>query len=383
MDTADIEEWAVNANEALTIVLVKNDGSSSEFNPKFTYPIFGDQELIYGYKGLELVMKMDAKCLRAHVSLTYQEKLPEANITDLLAVLQQFLSPDTVYDDEDVWRKEVDAENLAPGEIVNSFTLRGDKYVVYKASIQQAKTLHLRMRVLVLLFIEAGSYIDDSDPRWELYTVYKTSANGELESFVGFCTVYPYFWYHDAKTHDEESSTDSWPMRKRISQFVILPPFQGLGIGGALYSSLVDRIVQDHTVREITVEDPSEAFDDLRDRCDLQRLARLGLWADLKLPLEPQWIENMRRTHKMAPRQFARCLEMALLHNLGKPDKPYRLFVKRRLFTRNQEALNDLDDRQRKDKLQETFDRLIEDYYRIMEGVDFSHLHKGKKRMHE
>jgi histone acetyltransferase 1 len=376
-DIPDIEEWAVNANDAVTVTLVNGD-SATEFNPKFTYPIFGDQELIFGYKGLEINIQMDAKSLQTFVSLNYQEKLKGADVSDPLEILKEFLAPDTVYEDELKWKKLLDESSFqVPGQLFKEFTSKGDNYAIYKSSIQDATAFHLRMRIFVLLFIEAGSYIDDSDERWELYTLYKTT--GKDPQFVGFSTVYPYFWYKDFESHDH---LPWWPMRKRISQFVVLPPFQGLGLGAALYNALAESFFDNVIVREITVEDPSEAFDDLRDRCDLQRLAKQGVWTDLKLPLEQEWVKNTREQYKIAPRQFDRCLEMALLNNLGgKPDKPYRLFVKKRLFIRNQEALNDLDDSQRKDKLQETFDRLVEDYHRIMDRVDFTHLHKGKKRV--
>lgn len=378
-DMPDIEEWAANANDAVTITLV-NESSTIEFNPKFTYPIFGDEELIFGYKGLEINIQMDATSLVSLVTLSYQEKLKGAQVPDPLKTLQEFLAPDTVYENEKEWEKQRGQSTSfeLPGEVFKQFTCKGDEYVIYKSSIQQAANLHLRMRIFVLLFIEAGSYIDESDERWELYMIFKKSNNKNTPLFVGFSTVYPYFWYKDSKSHDQ---LPWWPMRKRISQFVILPPFQGLGLGAAVYNSLAQSFFDNVIVKEITVEDPSEAFDDLRDRCDLQRLAALGVWTDLKLPLESKWIADTREYYKIAPRQFDRCLEMALLNNLGgKPDKRYRLFVKKRLYIRNQEALNDLDDSQRKDKLQETFERLVEDYHRIMDKVDFTHLHKGKKR---
>src|ERR1700694_2036989 len=45
---------SANANDALTISLVAADSSGSKtlssFHPKFTYPIFGDDESIFGYQ---------------------------------------------------------------------------------------------------------------------------------------------------------------------------------------------------------------------------------------------------------------------------------------------------------------------------------------------
>ena len=79
------------------------------------------------------------------------------------------------------------------------------------------------------------------------------------------------------------------------SQFVILPPYQRQGHGctclpspekavptqpsnqfpAALYNAIYQRVVSQDHVSELTVEDPAEAFEDLRDRNDLKML--LGL----------------------------------------------------------------------------------------------------------
>lgn len=75
------------------------------------------------------------------------------------------------------------------------------------------------------------------------------------------------------------------------SQFVVLPPFQRQGHGcmspskqvnsksnqfiAALYTAIYQRVLSQDHVSELTVEDPAEAFEDLRDRNDLKML--LGL----------------------------------------------------------------------------------------------------------
>ena len=53
-----------NANDAVRISLVQPAPSGlktlSTFNPKFTYPIFGEEERIFGYQNLDLHFRFDA-----------------------------------------------------------------------------------------------------------------------------------------------------------------------------------------------------------------------------------------------------------------------------------------------------------------------------------
>jgi len=63
------------------------------FHPKFTYSIFGDDEKIFGYKGLKISLRYRANDMRPHLDVTYSNKLtPPAGVdepTDVKAVLQQ------------------------------------------------------------------------------------------------------------------------------------------------------------------------------------------------------------------------------------------------------------------------------------------------------
>lgn len=255
----------------------------------------------------------------------------------------------------------------------------GKTFDVYRTTFADAasKALHERMQIFILLFIEAGSYIDDEDDHWEIFFLYERGESGAA-TFAGFCTVYQYFWYKNALLHDDIPEPFTSNLRKRISQFVILPSFQHRGVGGRFYNTLIELFLKDSSVKEISVEDPSEAFDDLRDRCDLTRLAINGTWSDSNLKsveMTPEWFENTREQNKMTPRQFDRCVEMALLKLSNKTqdaEKRYRLLVKKRLYLRNKEPLDEMTDQERKDKLEETFDVLKTDYERILSKVNLS-----------
>ena len=198
--------------------------------------------------------------------------------------------------------------------------------------------------------------------------------------------------------------------RERISQFLILPPYQGQSHGGQLYDSMMDHFMSDRNVFEISVEDPSEAYDDLRDLCDLHRLRTLPGFANVMLTptLSPEHlrsdtpvpvdhllttdtkiITSIRHQTKISPRQFGRLLEMHLLdkippmhRNMARitrkaaaadvNDRKYyfwRLLVKERLFRHNYDALKQLDHSERVTKVEETVDSVLEGHERLLGKV--------------
>lgn len=66
----------------------------SAFHPQFTYPIFGDEEQIFGYKGLIIRLRFAAHDLRPHVHISYDDRFKavgEVAATDLLGALKPFV----------------------------------------------------------------------------------------------------------------------------------------------------------------------------------------------------------------------------------------------------------------------------------------------------
>lgn len=421
-------EWTTNANEALTITIeaaeINGKGKGKEvskgpetshvFNPIFTYPIYGDAETILGYKDFGLNLKMDASTMLPLVTVNFSEKLELAGVTfdDPVKKLLEFLPEETATNEADWEEKRIKelGDGFKPvGKEFGTFSVNSEQYTVFRSTLLDPETLklHLRLQIFVPLFIEAGSYIDNQDDRWEIYVVY----NAENE-IVGFSTVYCY-WFYEPSVKEEKAPKDasleqlqkqpfSPTLRKRISQYVILPPFQGKGLGGQLYTLLFSRFYADPNVYEITVEDPSEAFDDLRDRCDLKWLADQGFPSEVFQMLQTtsahgekagdnkigrtrivagafwtKWLEEHRLKYKLAHRQFARCFEMILLACLqvSSPSKKRnikdtRLFIKKRVYVRNKEFLEDLGGKAEiMSKLQETYESMEEDYGRIMKPV--------------
>lgn len=60
----------------------------SGFHPQFTYPIFGDEEQIFGYKGLIIRLRFTAHDLRPHVHISYDEKFKAVEDAEPLNLLE-------------------------------------------------------------------------------------------------------------------------------------------------------------------------------------------------------------------------------------------------------------------------------------------------------
>ena len=167
------------------------------------------------------------------------------------------------------------------------------------------------------------------------------------------------------------------------------------------------------TCTEITVEDPNEAFDDLRDYCDYKYLLENGTFAQisLKTDIDPKLsarrigvrvptsklldmplLEKLRKKNKIAPRQFARLVELYLLTKIAPRNRQagtsrltqraratdpndrafyyWRLLVKQRVYKKNKDVLIQLDQSERKDKVEQTVGEVVGDYERLLRGME-------------
>ena len=203
------------------------------------------------------------------------------------------------------------------------------------------------------------------------------------------------------------------PSRSRISQFIILPPYQRQNHGSHLYTTMLIHALRDSHIREITVEDPNESFDDLRDLNDLLYLrAHFPTFRSLALNTSPQLPLNrheraeaplpmtqlldhaaLDRIHdaaRLCRRQFERCVEMQTLANIpplhrsitrttrkDKASDPHdrayyfwRLMAKHRLAIHNAELLSQLSDEERIEKLEQTVGTVEVGHTKVLEKAE-------------
>lgn len=340
----------VSSNDAIEIVI-----GTHKFHPTFTYPIYGENELIYGYEGLNIRIEYDPVSLLPLVEMSYSgEPTPDAD--DPVKTLLEFM-PENTFTDRTKWEEARKSEfSEPPGTPV--FEIDGG-YSVRKSKVQEVVTFLERFRTFVLFFIEAGSFIDQEDYRWDVYVLIESKS----KAFAGFVTVYPYFYYSNAS---EFEKSQEMLVKKRISQFVVLPPYQHKGLGVQLYTGLVEEFQLDPRVKQITVEDPNEAFDVLRDRADLVILAKDPEWSQLSLPLDTELFTTITKRSKLIARQVRRCLEIALLGKYDSEPMQYRKLVKERLFEHNYEGLKDLDEGTQAIMLRDVYSKVVEDYRKYL-----------------
>lgn len=89
---------STDSNDAVHISLVTPGVAGNKtlhnFNPKFTYPIFGDAERIFGYQGLKINLRYNACDMRPGLQITYAKRFKaegETAPTDLRAILEEYL----------------------------------------------------------------------------------------------------------------------------------------------------------------------------------------------------------------------------------------------------------------------------------------------------
>eukprot|EP01017_Pseudomicrothorax_dubius_P014517 TRINITY_DN1691_c0_g1_i8.p1 TRINITY_DN1691_c0_g1~~TRINITY_DN1691_c0_g1_i8.p1 ORF type:complete len:247 (+),score=46.04 TRINITY_DN1691_c0_g1_i8:693-1433(+) len=165
------------------------------------------------------------------------------------------------------------------------------------------------MQIFSKLFIDAASYIEESE-YWTYLILYLFK--GDRFYLVGFANTYDFFLEFARK-------------RRRISQFVILPPFQRRGHGNQLIKILYETAKADPQCTEITVEEPAPEFQLMRLNYEVQVvLNEIGhiLFRDLqsglvssvvdyeKLRIPRSLIEEVRKHEKICMEELYRVFEL-------------------------------------------------------------------------
>ncbi|KAI0376836.1 acyl-CoA N-acyltransferase [Hypomontagnella monticulosa] len=471
------DEWTVDSNEALSISLVRPTPSGIEkvisFHPRFTYPIFGEEERIFGHKKLRVDLQYDARDLRPNISVSSSQKFAavgDVEALDVQEVMKDFL-PGVAFQSKKEYTqalKDLSDTWTPPGTLLKTIEKHGEVYEIWHGNLAQLAVRQLvkRIQIAVLFFIEGGSYIGvdaegndmpESDlKRWSVLFVYKKTLSAGAEdkpqyTFQGYATTHHFWMYQEPPPKvslSKEGAGDSWELpegcceltqlahRLRISQFVILPPFQGKGIGAFLYGAIFETVMGNAATQELTVEDPNEDFDLLRDLCDMKYLrknvpefAKLKIHTNVTIPVKGgilrhstqvtppgedsssgdgivnvAELEKLRLKTKIAPRQFWRLTEMHLMSKLPdsvrpraveepktrKPSKEeahayklWRLLLKQRLYRRNITLLAEFDITERIVKLNETVEGVEWEYARILDRLQStpSAVGNGKRKL--
>lgn len=246
-------------------------------------------------------------------------------------------------------------------------------------------------------------------------------------SIVGYATTYRYWLYQRDKSVEPAAKNDEFPQpeikiselpgRLRIAQFLVLPSHSRSGHGTHLYTTIHAFCIADPTIVELTVEDPNEQFDALRDTADFCLLQPEFLKHNININPDPngayskkqrqssvptadlipsETLAEIRTTFKIESTQFAHILEMYLLSQIPKShrlaggtnvarllikkykaenenDRRYywwRVLTKQRLFKKHRELLTELEVLDRAEKLDATVQNVEEGYEITLDGLE-------------
>jgi len=420
-----LEVYVADSNESLVFRLIRDETElknalydeneekdENSFDPEMSHQIYGDKEHIFGYRGLKIDLWMGASSLKTFVRMKADETMsllqsegvkPDPVLPPLIKILAEGQCTESV----DAFTSEILSDEEVKfkphGEKVTEFEVHpkaggGPRtYEIYYSDIKVPgfKDYHRRLQPWIMFYIDAASYIDDDDDNWRFFLLFErfTTSNGNTRYAVaGYTTVYQYYAYPEH-------------MRPRISQMLVLPPFQKQGLGAKLLDTVSKYYWNNAKIVDITVEDPSDDFIRLRDFVDVQNsLKLLECFSSLE-KLRSGFDDNMAKESneklKLCKRQARRVYEIVRLHWTKKSGplnddsteyKAYRVDIKKRLnipfqkenhqLEKLKKALNaeefaaatiNITNRdQRLENLQAQFNELTDHYKQILDRISVS-----------
>ncbi|KAK9274736.1 hypothetical protein L1049_021987 [Liquidambar formosana] len=346
----------VEPKECMKIFLVSSKdevGASDGFciDPIDLNQFFDDDGKIYGYQGLKITIWVSSISFHAYADITYQSTSDGGKgITDLKSALQRIFA-ETLVEKKDDFLQTFSSEIhyirsvVTNGEILQHKASNGhsnDSVGHLEAETSNVEALRMvagnmpaglfysRLVPLVLLLVDGSSPIDITDSKWEIYLLVekKTDQQGESQyRLLGFTTVYRFYHYPDTS-------------RLRLSQILVLPPYQHKGYGRYLLE-LLNNVAISENVYDVTVEEPLEYFQHVRTCIDTLRLLVFDPIQDavnsvvlrLKqgklskrthtLPFMPPLsvVEDVRRSLKINKKQLLQCWEVLIYLGLDPIDK--------------------------------------------------------------
>ncbi|EPZ34866.1 hypothetical protein O9G_001997 [Rozella allomycis CSF55] len=100
---------------------------------------------------------------------------------------------------------------------------------------------------------------------------------------------------------------------------------------GMFYEHILDQLIKDENVKEISVEDPNEQFMVIRNKVDFARVT--SLQPDIDDLLNRNKFKELKSNIKITDRQLFNCLERHLYYSCSDKDKErLRRFMKKRIY---------------------------------------------------
>ncbi|XP_022068909.2 histone acetyltransferase type B catalytic subunit, partial [Acanthochromis polyacanthus] len=394
-----LAEYKCDTNLAVCLKLVRFpediEDEGIKFHPEYTHQVFGDDEVAFGYKGLQIQLFYTAGNLSTLFQVKYSSKVNETihwvEPDDVEGKIRKILPAGFTHNTDDfISQLEKDANFKPFGTLLHTYTVNTEggrefTYQIHKADITCPgfQEYHERLQTFLMWYIETASFIDTDDDHWDFFLVFeKYNKDGEtLYATVGYMTVYNYYVYPD-KT------------RPRVSQMLIMPPFQGEGVGAQLLETVQRFYCGNPKVQDITAEDPSENYVKLRDYVLAKLCQGLPSFAPdrLHLGFSADMIREAQEKMKVNKKHARRVYEILRLRATDMSDeaqaRAYRLEVKRRLYLpyrKNQRELakmrkclrpeelvshmGQMDTQTQHEELEKSYQDLVDDYRRVLERL--------------
>jgi len=343
-----------DGNEVVDLRLIRTpddlNDESLTFRPEMSHQVFGEKECIFGYSDLKIKIYFAAASLVPYLSITYAKKvdLPGVKADELRITLMESLGLKFVTNKDMFILDMAEDEKFHPfGELIHSATVKKEEdnservFEVYMCDVFDKEFLryHSRLQSFLIWFVDAASFVDTDDDRWRFFVVYekyKRSDGKTMYASAGYTSVYEYYAYPEN-------------MRPRMSQVIVLPPFRRLGLCSFMVEAVYKYYARIPKVIDITVEDPSEDFQRVRDFVDCVRCMELPVFSDEKLKggFTAEMEEEARKKLLINKKQVRRIYEILYLNSISESNekefKEYRLTVKRRLnlpYQKQQKYLN-------------------------------------------
>ncbi|CAG4959935.1 unnamed protein product [Colias eurytheme] len=335
----------VDGNDVMEFKLVHSakdiENDETSFGPEMCHQVFGENENIFGYTDLQIKLYYSAGSLQTYLGISYSDKIdPKKSgglkADDIEGELKKVLAPGYVTNlDQFISNLERDRTFKPHGKLLHSFNIEpndgGEKrtFEVYYCETSTPGFLdyHERLQTFLLWYVDAASFIDVDDDQWTFFTMFekcKTSEGSTTYTTAAYATVFRYYAY---PCHQ----------RPRISQVLTLPPFRKLGLCAELVQAIYSHFIIMPEVLDITVEDPSQDFQRIRDYVDAKNCENLPAFHPEKLlqGFSPEMANQARSKYKINKKQARRVYEILRLKNTNTSDKnaylQYRLDVKNRL----------------------------------------------------
>ncbi|KAJ8282440.1 hypothetical protein COCON_G00049590 [Conger conger] len=367
-----LAEYKCDTNEAICLKLVRFpediEDESTTFHPEYSHQLFGDDEVAFGYKGLQIQLYYSAGNLSTLFKVKYTAKVTEkfdcVQPDDVEGKIREVIPVGFSCNTDDFVSLLEKEANFKPfGTLLHTFKVHSVEegeditYQIYKADVSTPgfREYHERLQTFLMWFIETASFIDVDDERWDFFLLFEkyNKDGGTHFATVGYMTVYNYYVYPD-KT------------RPRVSQMLILPPFQGEGHGAQLLEAVhrfycTSPLVQDIT-EQLSFGFSDEMVTDAREKLKINKKHARRVYEILRL-----------RVTDMGDEEKARAYRLEIKRRLFGPyKKNQRELTKMMKCLRPEELvshISQMDTQLQHEELEKSYQELVGEYRRVIERL--------------